>query len=64
MSFNDLGKKDVPPHVDTPLEAEARMKAAADLKAKADANATRAAAHREAKRAVAKPAPAAKPTKG
>lgn len=47
MSFNDLGKKDVPPHVDTPAQAEARARAAADLKAKSDARAARAAARRE-----------------
>lgn len=59
MSFNDLGKKDAAPHVDTPVEAEARAQAAADLKAKA----ARAAAQREGKRDAATPSPAAKPDK-
>lgn len=63
MSFNDLGKKDVPPHVDTPAEAEARAQATADLKTKADAKAARAAAHREGKPETAAPPPAAKPIK-
>jgi len=47
MSFNDLGNKNAPPHVDTPAEAEARAQAANDRKAKADAEAARAAAKRE-----------------
>jgi len=49
MSFNDLGNKDAPPHVDTPAEAEARAQAANDRKAKADAEAARAAAKRESR---------------
>jgi hypothetical protein len=60
MSFNDLGTKNVPPHVDTPAEAEARAQATADVKAKADAKAARAAAQREGKEATP---PAAKPPK-
>src|SRR5512140_3466281 len=64
MSFNDLGKKDAPQHVDTPAQAEARAAAVADLKTKADAKAAKAATQREAKRAGAPAAaPAAKPNK-
>jgi len=46
MSFNDLGNKNAPPHVDTPAEAEARAQAANDRKAKVDAQAARLAAKR------------------
>lgn len=46
MSFNDLGNKNAPPHVDTPAEAEARAQAATDRKAKADARAAHAATKR------------------
>jgi hypothetical protein len=60
VSFKDLAKKNVPPHVDTPAQAEARAQASADLKAKADAKAAKAAAQREGKphQGEAKPAPA------
>lgn len=47
MSFNDLGKKDSEPHVDTPAEAEARAQATVDLKAKADAKTAKNTAKRE-----------------
>ena len=49
MSFSDLSKKRVEPHVDTPAPAEARTQAAARVKARADAKAARAAVRREGK---------------
>jgi hypothetical protein len=66
MGFKDLGNKNATPHVDTPAQAEARAQAVADLKAKADAKAAKAAAQREGKpqKDAAKPAHAAKETKG
>ncbi|HUL58267.1 MAG TPA: hypothetical protein VLU43_03290 [Anaeromyxobacteraceae bacterium] len=67
MSFSDLSKKNVQPHVDTPAQAEARAQAAADVKAKADAKAARAAAQRESKKAqpgAATPIAPAKVAKG
>ena len=51
MSFSDLSKKKVEPHVDTPAQAEARAQAVADVKAKADAKAAKAAVQRESKKA-------------
>lgn len=56
MSFKDLGKKNAPPHVDSPAEAEARAAAVADVKAKADAKAAHAATQH-----AGKPAPAGAP---
>jgi hypothetical protein len=56
MSFSDLSKKKVEPHVDTPAQAEARAEAVAHVKAKADAKAARAAAQREGKKAQQGPA--------
>ena len=51
MSFSDLSKKKVEPHVDTPAQAEARAQAAARVKAKGEAEAARAATRRESKKA-------------
>jgi len=67
MSFSDLSKKKVEPHVDTPAQAEARAQAAAHVKSKVDAKAARAAAQREGKKAqqgAAKPGDAATVAKG
>jgi hypothetical protein len=64
MSFNDLGAKNAPSHVDTPEQAEARAQAVAGVKAKAEAKAAKAAARRESQKDAAKPVPAAKHAKG
>jgi hypothetical protein len=66
MSFKDLSKKSITPHVDTPAQAEARVQAAADVKTKADAKAAKNATQREAKaqQAAGKPGSAAEATKG
>ncbi len=65
MSFKELSKKSVSPHVDTPAQAEARAQAAADVKTKADAKAAKNATQREAKAQQAGTKPgAANATKG
>ncbi len=49
MSFKDLGKKDITPHVETPEETEVRARAAARHKAK-EAKAAKWEEHRAGKK--------------